>query len=138
MVGELDPNRKRGAFKAAGHFVVGEAGSRIARGVIVNDDNGVGTMADRLPENLGWVGKRLVAGTAEDFSEMDEPLAMIEEDYSDRLLREHLHLGTDEGKDIFRGCDGEFIERFVCKATTELEYGGELCRLGRADPLDLT
>lgn len=138
MVGELDPNRKRGALDASGHFVVGEAGSRIARGVIMNDDDGVGSMADRLPENLGGVGKGLVAGAAENFGEMDEPLAVIEEDHPDRFLREHLHFGTDEGKDIFGGRDGEFVERFVRKAAPEFEDGGELCRLGGADPRDLT
>lgn len=104
----------------------------------MNDDNGVGSMADRLPENLGGVGKGLVAGAAENFGEMDEPLAVIEEDHPDRFLREHLHFGTDEGKDIFGGRDGEFVERFVRKAAPEFEDGCELCRLGGADPRDLT
>ncbi len=100
-------------------------------------DEGVSAVADRLAENFGGIGEGLIAGTAKNFTEVDEFFAMIEQDDLYGFLGEHLHLGADQGKYIFGRGDRHLAVGLVREAASEFKDGGELRGLGRSDARNL-
>ena len=100
--------------------------------MVVDKDDRISPVTDRFAEDFRGVGEGLISRSPENFAEVDESLSMVEKNYADRLLRQHLHFRPDQGKNIFGGGDRPITEWLVGKASTEFEHRGKLRCLCRS------
>ncbi len=137
MVKQGDLHEPGDLDEAHGEPAIRVAGRRIAGGMIVNDDDGVGRVNDRRAENFARVGGRFVQRSERDFLHADELQFRIEQDDPERLLVEGAELWTEQGVDALRRVQRLFVELLAGEPRTESERRRELHGLRRPHAFDL-
>ena len=135
MVDEAELHQLGRLDDAAGDLLVRMARRRVARGMIVDEDEPEPTAADHRAKDFPRMGGRLAHAADGNGVRADGPQAGIQRDDDHVLLREMRELRREGGVDALRRFQRLRLETLARHAGSELESGREFRRLGQADPM---
>ena len=136
VVEQLDAQQLTRLLHLARDVHIGIGGTRIARGMIVHEDDGVGLPRQRGPERLARMKETFVERAARHFLHGQHLVLRVEADDADALVIEQPHLVAEQARDVAGVVDGACLGLGAVHTRGDGERGLEPDRLGLADALD--
>jgi len=134
MVHQRDLKKGSGLCQTAGESSIRLAGSRVTRGMIVSHGDGVGSFFKCRTENLTRMSDAFVQTTPRYLAIAQQSMTGVEQEDTERLAREALHFGTEQGEDHPGPVDTRTFLFGTGHATPHLKGGLEFRRLCWTDP----
>jgi hypothetical protein len=93
--------------------IIGSAWERLARGVIVGDDEGIGAIGDDGLKNVSWMGEGLIGGAPGDFDHAFKLQSVVEGEDVEGFGSLSSEDGGEMLIDFLRAAQGDFVNRFA-------------------------
>jgi len=126
VVDEADLKEVGSFDEGIGKAIIRSAGKRLARGMVVGDDESIGAIDDDRLKNVARVGEGLIGGASGDFDHAFKLQSVVEGEDVEGFGSLSSEDGGEMLVDFLRAAQGDFVNRFANGAGAELESGHEL------------
>jgi len=138
VIDEVDLKEVGSFDEGIGKVIIGSAGERLARGMVVSDDESIGAIDDDRLKNVARVGEGLIGGASGDFDHAFKLQSVVEGEDVEGFGSLSSEDGGEMLIDFLRAAKGDFVNRFANGAATELESGHELTGFSESESVFLT